>query len=212
MKIIGCDLHAAQQTIAMLDRETGEVVEQTLTHDGRHRAGILRGDSATGGGRARSDRLHGMVSAAAGRARDPVPRGTSGDVRKAETRQQKHDRRDAAMLLQLLAENRFPAIWIPSTELRDLRALCCTGISGCACARGCSNALHAIVLGQACSAAIRCGIETARRCWPRCRCPRTRRIAAMSFRRCISSWIRRSISSTPREAGGRAAAARDASS
>jgi hypothetical protein len=25
MKIIGCDLHAAQQTIAMLDRETGVV-------------------------------------------------------------------------------------------------------------------------------------------------------------------------------------------
>ena len=34
MKIIGCDLHAAQQTIAMLDRETGAVVEQTLKHDG----------------------------------------------------------------------------------------------------------------------------------------------------------------------------------
>jgi hypothetical protein len=27
MKIIGCDLHAAQQTVAMLDCETGEVVE-----------------------------------------------------------------------------------------------------------------------------------------------------------------------------------------
>ena len=27
MKIIGCDLHAAQQTIAMLDRETGEIVQ-----------------------------------------------------------------------------------------------------------------------------------------------------------------------------------------
>jgi hypothetical protein len=34
MRIIGCDLHAAQQTIAMLDRETGEVVERTLKHDG----------------------------------------------------------------------------------------------------------------------------------------------------------------------------------
>ena len=33
MKIIGCDLHAAQQTIAMLDRETGEVVEKTLKHE-----------------------------------------------------------------------------------------------------------------------------------------------------------------------------------
>ena len=33
MRMIGCDLHAAQQTIAMLDRETGETVERTLTHD-----------------------------------------------------------------------------------------------------------------------------------------------------------------------------------
>ena len=35
----------------------------------------------------------------------------------------KHDRRDAALRLDLLTENRFPSIWIPSTELRDLRAL-----------------------------------------------------------------------------------------
>jgi hypothetical protein len=34
MRIIGCDLHAAQQTIAMLDRDTGEVVERTLPHEG----------------------------------------------------------------------------------------------------------------------------------------------------------------------------------
>jgi hypothetical protein len=32
--MIGCDLHASQQTIAMLDRESGEVVERTLKHDG----------------------------------------------------------------------------------------------------------------------------------------------------------------------------------
>ena len=34
MRIIGCDLHAAQQTIAMLDGDTGEVVERSLAHDG----------------------------------------------------------------------------------------------------------------------------------------------------------------------------------
>jgi transposase len=34
MRIIGCDLHASQQTIAMLDRETGEISEQTLKHEG----------------------------------------------------------------------------------------------------------------------------------------------------------------------------------
>ena len=34
MRIIGCDLHARQQTLAMLDTETGEVVKMTLTHEG----------------------------------------------------------------------------------------------------------------------------------------------------------------------------------
>jgi hypothetical protein len=30
MRIIGCDLHARQQSVAMLDTETGEVVNRTL--------------------------------------------------------------------------------------------------------------------------------------------------------------------------------------
>jgi hypothetical protein len=34
MQIIGVDLHARQQTVAMLDVETGEIVEKTLQHEG----------------------------------------------------------------------------------------------------------------------------------------------------------------------------------
>ena len=30
MKIVGCDLHARQQSIAMVDAETGEVTEKRL--------------------------------------------------------------------------------------------------------------------------------------------------------------------------------------
>ena len=33
MKIVGCDLHAKQQTIAMVDTETGEFTEKTLKHE-----------------------------------------------------------------------------------------------------------------------------------------------------------------------------------
>jgi hypothetical protein len=37
MKIVGCDLHAKQQTIAMVDTETGEFIERTLAQNGlRH--------------------------------------------------------------------------------------------------------------------------------------------------------------------------------
>jgi len=34
MRIIGCDLHARQQTLAMLDTISGEVVNRTLMHEG----------------------------------------------------------------------------------------------------------------------------------------------------------------------------------
>ena|SRR5882762_5754551 len=43
--------------------------------------------------------------------------------RAAETRKQKHDRRDARLILDLLTKGDFPAIWMPSTEQRDLRTL-----------------------------------------------------------------------------------------
>jgi hypothetical protein len=34
MQVIGCDLHARQQAIAMLDTDTGELVEKTLDPQG----------------------------------------------------------------------------------------------------------------------------------------------------------------------------------
>lgn len=33
MRLIGCDLHASQQSIAMLDRDTGVAIEKTLKHE-----------------------------------------------------------------------------------------------------------------------------------------------------------------------------------
>src|SRR5438552_1517395 len=46
----------------------------------------------------------------------------SRDSRQA-VRKQKTDRQDAQLILQLLLENRFPKIWMPSWENRDLRQL-----------------------------------------------------------------------------------------
>src|SRR5438445_5219942 len=35
MKIVGCDLHARQQSIAMLDMATGEFTEKIIRHEGK---------------------------------------------------------------------------------------------------------------------------------------------------------------------------------
>ena len=123
MRIIGCDLHARQQTVAMLDTKTGEVVKMTLTHEGDNvrefystlphpvRVGI----EATGS----MQWFVNLMEELGIECRVGHP----AEIRAAEPRKQKHDRRDADLILKLLMENRFPAIWLPSKELLDLRAL-----------------------------------------------------------------------------------------
>jgi transposase len=43
-------------------------------------------------------------------------------IRAAEPRKQKHDRRDADLLLSLLVEERFPAIWLPTKDIGQMEA------------------------------------------------------------------------------------------
>ena len=52
------------------------------------------------------------------------------------------------LLLTLLTEDRFPAIWIPSTELRDLRALLLHRHQWVRIRTRVQNALQAIAMGQ----------------------------------------------------------------
>ena len=49
--------------------------------------------------------------------------GDPAEIKAARVRKQKTDRQDALLLLKLLVEDRFPQIWVPSPENRDLRQL-----------------------------------------------------------------------------------------
>jgi transposase len=49
--------------------------------------------------------------------------GNAAEIKAARVRKQKTDRQDALSLLRLLVEDRFPRIWVPSPENRDLRQL-----------------------------------------------------------------------------------------
>jgi transposase len=148
MRLIGCDLHASQQSIAMLDRDTGAVIEKTLKHEGEAvrefyasiPPPVVVGIEATG---SMGWFLRLMEELAIEcRVGHPVA------IRKAEARGQKHDRRDAALLLRLLAEDRFPTIWMPSTELRDLRALLLHRHQWVRMRTRVQNALHAIAMAH----------------------------------------------------------------
>ena len=123
MQIIGCDLHARQQTLAMLDTETGEAVNRTLRHEGnsvREFYSTLPGPVRVGIEATGSMKwfVHLMEELGI-----DCQVGHPATIRAAEPRRQKHDQRDAELLLKLLVENRFPSIWQPSKELLDLRGL-----------------------------------------------------------------------------------------
>jgi len=123
MKIVGCDLHARQQTLAMVDTEGGEFTEKTLFHEGNAvrefyaalEGPVVVGIEATGAMQWFLELLEELGIEC--RVGHPAK------IRAKETRKQKHDRRDARLILELLLEDRFPQIWMPSTEQRDLRTL-----------------------------------------------------------------------------------------
>ena len=123
MKIVGCDLHARQQTIAMVDTDTGDFTEKTVSHEGNAvrefyaalKGPVVVGIEATGAMQWFLELLEELGIEC--RVGHPAK------IRAQETRKQKHDRRDANLLLQLLSQDRFPEIWMACTELRDLRTL-----------------------------------------------------------------------------------------
>ena len=77
MKMVGCDLHARQQSIAMLDTETGEFTEKIVRHEGN---GVREFYAALEGGVVVGIEATGSMQwfAAAGGAGNPVSGGSSG--------------------------------------------------------------------------------------------------------------------------------------
>jgi transposase len=171
MRIIGCDLHSRQQTLAMLDTATGQIEKRTLKHEesivrefysnlpGPVRVGI----EATGS-------MQWFVNLMEELGIECLV-GHPAEIRAAEPRKQKHDRRDADLLLSLLVEERFPTIWLPTKELLDIRALL--------------RHRHHWVGPMGCDEDLPCGLKQGNRRSRLCRCLPMPPIGAMSCRRCM---------------------------
>jgi transposase len=122
MLIIGCDFHAGFQQVSIFDNQTGEVIEKKLLHPKQAtefycslprpvRVGIEAGSPCQWFRRLLAECGHELWVGDAAR------------IRAAEVRSQKTDRRDAALILKLMLEERFPRIWIPTEQERDVRQL-----------------------------------------------------------------------------------------
>ena len=148
MKIIGCDLHTRYQQVAMLDQETGELVERRLEHEsgeardfyaaleGKVRVGI----EATGHTRW-FERMLGEMG-------HELWMGDAAQIRASMVRKQKTDARDAAHLLDLLESGRFPRLWRPTLEERDLRQLVWHRQKLVWMRNAVGNQLHALAMGE----------------------------------------------------------------
>ena len=123
MKIVGCDFHPRWQQVAVFDTETGELTEHKLVNgDGEAErfyrepeAPALVGIEACGNSQWFLDLLE--------RLGHQALVGDAAQIRASYVRRQKTDKRDAGHILRLLMENRFPRLWTPSAEQRDLRQL-----------------------------------------------------------------------------------------
>ena len=126
MVIIGCDYHPSMQQIAWLDTATGEGGERRLEHSGGEAERFYRelkqrgvqvrvGIEASG-----HTRWFERLLAELGME---LWIGNPAKIATQRVRKQKTDRQDAQLLLQLLVEGRFPRLWVPSAENRDLRQL-----------------------------------------------------------------------------------------
>lgn len=126
MWIIGCDYHPSMQEVALVETETGEYDERQLNHsdgeaekfyrDLKQRGVIVRvGMEATGHARW-FERLMTELGF-------ELWIGNPAEIKAARVRKQKRDREDARLLLRMLRENRFPRVWVPNPENRDLRQL-----------------------------------------------------------------------------------------
>jgi len=126
MMIIGVDYHPSFQTIAFLIEETGECGERELNHsDGeaerfyrelKERGVSVRVGMETTGHTRWFERLLAELGF-------ELWIGDPAEIKTKRVRKKKTDREDARLMLKLLLENRFPRIWVPSPENRDLRQL-----------------------------------------------------------------------------------------
>jgi len=123
MMIIGCDYHPSWQQVAWVETETGECGERKLVHaTGEAKvfyqqlgSPALIGMEATGNSQWFIELVEDLGHA--------IWIGDAAQIRASYVRKQKTDKRDAAHILKLVVQGRFPRLWMPDREQRDLRQL-----------------------------------------------------------------------------------------
>ena len=123
MLIIGCDLHTRYQVIAMVETETGEIVTRRLEHENGEARAFYAGLSGPALVGIEATGYTQWFERTIAELEHELWVGDPAEIRARAVRRQKTDTRDAEHLLDLLVTKRFPRIWVPTPEERDLRQL-----------------------------------------------------------------------------------------
>jgi len=179
MLIIGCDYHPGMQQIAWFDEQSGECGEQSLEHGTgeaekfyrelkRRGVQVRVGIEASGHTRWFERLLTELAM--------ELWIGNPVKIAAQRVRKQKTDREDARLLLQLLREDRFPKLWVPNPENRDLRQLLLHRHRLVQMRTRVKNQLHAIAMNE--------GVQRKSRLWSK-----TGRVQLESF--ALAPWTAR---------------------
>ncbi len=146
--IIGCDWHPSYEIVAWMEEETGEVRKRRLEHGNGEAErfyaslppGAMVGIEATFPSywfeRLLTECGHQLWV------------GDAAKIRANDVRRQKTDPRDAENILDLLLTGRFPRIWVPSIEERDLRQLLVHRLKMVRTRTAVRNQLHYLAMSQ----------------------------------------------------------------
>lgn len=123
MKIVGSDFHPGWQQVAVFDDATAELEEWKLSHVKGEAERFYRAlpvlslidVEVCGNSQWLMDLLQQLGH--------EVWIGDAAQIRASYVRRHKTDKRDAAHIPKLLLEGRFPRLWTPTAEQRDLRQL-----------------------------------------------------------------------------------------
>ena len=125
MLIIGCDFHAGFQVLAIFDNRRASIGEERLEHP-QQAVEFYRGLQAQG------EPVRVGIEAGApcqwfrrllAECGHELWVGDAARIRAAAVGKKKTDREDAKLILQMMLEERFPRIWVPTEEERDARQL-----------------------------------------------------------------------------------------
>jgi transposase len=157
MLIIGCDFHPSFQQVAIFDNQTGEEQVRRLGHreEAEQFYRSLAGQKVRVGMEACGhypwfERLLAELGF-------ELWLGDAAEIRARVVRKQKTDRRDAEHVLELLRSGRFPRIWVPSLEERDVRQLLVHRHKQVQARTRVKNQLQAMALSQ--------GVQKKRKLW-----------------------------------------------